>query len=388
MQAISPRCSDMLAYCSWEEIEADCNDLFETEATDDGFCCSFNSVVLKKSKNRTMPIKKLKKSRAAGVPFGLSIILDAQVSDYNVTSSSFVGFKVSIQDPNDFPQTGQIGFLASPGQQVGAAVTGTIFSTAVNLNNYVNLASRKCAVEGEIELNWFEKYTGPYCLLDCWAQALLRQCSCVPYYYPVPDELPVCELDAYPCIEQILAPDSNTTCLHCEEKCDKIAFRNEISSGFYPNLVQEYPEALYKRYSFTKEDLNSYAQTNLVKLNVFMKSAAGTSYIMDQRVTWSDFVSSTGGVLGLGFGFSLISIIEVFYFSLIRWVFSKQPFGCKNISRSSKKGSDLAKRKLRRSIIRRRVQLHKDFEPWKPNQLHAWTVERTRPFQIHANIHN
>ena len=58
----------------------------------------------------------------------------------------------------------------------------------------------------------------------------------------------------------VTAPDSNTTCLHCEEKCDKIAFRNEISSGFYPNLVQEYPEALYKRYSFTKEDLNSYAQ--------------------------------------------------------------------------------------------------------------------------------
>merc|ERR1712071_274839 len=127
----------------------------------------------------------------------------------------------------------------------------------------------------------------------------------------------------------VTAPDSNTTCLHCEEKCDKIAFRNEISSGFYPNLVQEYPEALYKRYSFTKEDLNSYAQTNLVKLNVFMKSAAGTSYIMDQRVTWSDFVSSTGGVLGLGFGFSLISIIEVFYFSLIRWVFSKQPLAAR-----------------------------------------------------------
>ena len=139
------------------------------------------------------------------MPFGLSIILDAQVSDYNVTSSSFVGFKVfsiylditilthdnwshwlkvSIQDPNDFPQTGQIGFLASPGHQVDAAVTGTMFSTAINLEKYVSLASRKCAVQGEIELNWFEEYTGPYCLLDCKAQSLLRICSCVPYYYP------------------------------------------------------------------------------------------------------------------------------------------------------------------------------------------------------------
>ena len=59
-----------------------------------------------------------------------------------------------------------------------------MFSAAVDLNNYVNLADRKCAVQDEIELNWFEEYTGPYCLLDCKAQSLLQLCSCVPYYYP------------------------------------------------------------------------------------------------------------------------------------------------------------------------------------------------------------
>ena len=48
----------MLAYCSWEELEADCNDLFETEATDDGYCCSFNSIVLKKTKNQTNLVKR------------------------------------------------------------------------------------------------------------------------------------------------------------------------------------------------------------------------------------------------------------------------------------------------------------------------------------------
>ena len=38
----------MIIYCSWEAKEQDCKDLFETEATDDGFCCSFNSIVIRR----------------------------------------------------------------------------------------------------------------------------------------------------------------------------------------------------------------------------------------------------------------------------------------------------------------------------------------------------
>lgn len=33
---ISPNCSEMVVYCSWEGKEEDCNELFQTEATDDG----------------------------------------------------------------------------------------------------------------------------------------------------------------------------------------------------------------------------------------------------------------------------------------------------------------------------------------------------------------
>lgn len=71
--------------------------------------------------------------------------MDAELDDYNVTSSSIDGFKVSIkgniisvsvlkmlfalyqvsiQNPMDFPQTSRKGFLASTGFQINAAVTG------------------------------------------------------------------------------------------------------------------------------------------------------------------------------------------------------------------------------------------------------------------------
>jgi hypothetical protein len=49
--------------------------------------------------------------QTAGVYGGLSIILNAELEDYNVTSSDIVGFRVSIQSPDDFARTGKIGFM-------------------------------------------------------------------------------------------------------------------------------------------------------------------------------------------------------------------------------------------------------------------------------------
>ena len=92
--------------------------------------------------------------------------------------------KVSIQDPYDFPQPGKNGFLASPGRQVDAAVSGTTFYAPEDLQNYVDLSSRSCSLKDELQLKYFENYTGPYCQLNCRIQFLLDECKCVPYYYP------------------------------------------------------------------------------------------------------------------------------------------------------------------------------------------------------------
>ena len=53
----------------------------------------------------------LRYSNASGVDAGLTIILDAQLDDYNVSSSSIAGFRVSIQTPEDFASTEKIGFM-------------------------------------------------------------------------------------------------------------------------------------------------------------------------------------------------------------------------------------------------------------------------------------
>lgn len=71
----------------------------------------------------------------------------------------FLVFQVSIQDPKDFARTGRIGFLASPGFQIDAAVNG---QTQIGDNQLrtIDLKKRLCTTTQEITLQYFEDYTG------------------------------------------------------------------------------------------------------------------------------------------------------------------------------------------------------------------------------------
>lgn len=48
---LSPNCSKMAVHCAWENKEENCADIIETESTDDGYCCSFNSVILYRNRS-------------------------------------------------------------------------------------------------------------------------------------------------------------------------------------------------------------------------------------------------------------------------------------------------------------------------------------------------
>lgn len=149
---------------------------------------------------------RLVKSQSSGVYGGLTIILDAELHDYNITSTTTVGFKVSIQSPDDFARTEKIGFMVasflicncficikrsyylmdqvSPGSQVDAAVTGQAVRSDSRLQS-IKLEQRECVIgNDEIKLKQFDTYTSPYCTLDCLTDSLVKKCGCVPYYFP------------------------------------------------------------------------------------------------------------------------------------------------------------------------------------------------------------
>lgn len=46
MRLVAPDCKRMMLVCRWHGEYQNCSELFESTKTDDGFCCSFNTVSL------------------------------------------------------------------------------------------------------------------------------------------------------------------------------------------------------------------------------------------------------------------------------------------------------------------------------------------------------
>ena len=42
-----------------------------------------------------------------------------------------------------------------------------------------------------------------------------------------------------------------------------------------------------------------------------------TQIIRDKPMTWTQFIGNTGGLIGLCLGFSFVSIVEIFYHSML-----------------------------------------------------------------------
>ena len=66
-----PSCSEFLLLCWWRGEERKCSDLFDVRKTDDGFCCSFNT--LEQSQN--LDISLVVQSQPAGIAGGIGGIV-------------------------------------------------------------------------------------------------------------------------------------------------------------------------------------------------------------------------------------------------------------------------------------------------------------------------
>lgn len=59
--------------------------------------------------------------------------------------------------------------------------------------------------------------------------------------------------------------------------------------------------------------LMQYAMDNLAVLKVFFKEPYYTSYVKNDKISYSSFVANVGGLMGLCMGLSFVSIAEWIY---------------------------------------------------------------------------
>ena len=59
--------------------------------------------------------------------------------------------------------------------------------------------------------------------------------------------------------------------------------------------------------------ITKYARENIAKVYIYLREPFVKEIIREEKITLIQFIGSTGGLLGLFLGFSVVSLIEIFY---------------------------------------------------------------------------
>ncbi|XP_061941386.1 pickpocket protein 28-like [Apis cerana] len=349
---VTQSCSEMLHLCKWHGNITECEKIFNPTLTDEGLCCNFNSVHRKylfynprdwSDLNMTFPFNSIDwnpetgydanvssdsipwRPYNAGQLYGLTLVLDVDIDEYYCSSTTSVGFKMLLHNPVETPKIAEFAFTVTPGEETRVIITPRIMTASKSIIS-IPLRKRKCFFTFERKLRYYRTYTQKNCVLECEANFTQKICHCVQYYMPKSSNTPICEKKDDICatkarkIMEIKLYDEdfsmNSTNIseipscNCYPGCFEIGYNVEISqSKLMSDLI--IPDIYIKK---SKE----YFAKNMAVVHLYFVDSQFTKYIKNEFIGFTEFLSSTGGLLGLCMGFSFLSLVEIVYFATLK----------------------------------------------------------------------
>ncbi|CAL7937690.1 unnamed protein product [Xylocopa violacea] len=349
---VSQSCTEMLHLCKWHGNITDCEKIFNPTMTDEGMCCNFNSVHRKylfynprdwSDLNITFPFNSIDwnpetgydenvgadsipwRPYGAGQFYGLTLVLDTDIEEYYCSSSASVGFKMLLHNPVETPKIADFAFTVTPGEETRVIVAPRISTASTSIIS-VPQRKRKCFFTSERKLRYYRTYTQRNCVLECEANFTQKLCDCVQYYMPKSSNTPICEKKDDDCatkarrqMEVKLYDDdiglgssnfSETPSCNCYPGCFEINYNVQISQS---KLVPTLPVSE----AYVKKN-RKYFTENMAVVHLFFVGSQFTKYVKNELFGFTEFLSSTGGLLGLFMGFSFLSLVEIVYFATLR----------------------------------------------------------------------
>uniref|UniRef100_A0A1I8PAK9 Pickpocket protein 28-like n=1 Tax=Stomoxys calcitrans TaxID=35570 RepID=A0A1I8PAK9_STOCA len=376
----------MLIACRFGGVDYNCKRIFHAIVTDEGLCCAFNMVHPKflYTKGTTSLIqekytsdsdmdeavpwnaetgypKKLPKhfyprtAQGTGESLGLTIILNVEADQYYCSSTNSMGFKMSMHMPNERPNVREVGLLVAAGYETKARMRFEKLEADPGLQD-VDLKYRQCEFQDEHELIYFASYTQSNCEAECQAESLMRHCGCFANYMAKRFEnATVCSVYHSQCVERIRLHSMLNDDDDDERECDEVCLPSCYALRFYA----EFFSAPLEHDNFVNINpkirnlSEEYVENNIAILTMYYKDNSFYSNKQTEFIGMTDVLSSVGGLIGLFFGFSFISLAEIIFYALIRpW---------RKVRRYSPTAKTTRKRKTPRylSIPNLRYSLHK-----------------------------
>ncbi|KAK5641670.1 hypothetical protein RI129_010217 [Pyrocoelia pectoralis] len=243
---------------------------------------------------------------------------------------SLHGFKVTLHHPCELPNMDKY-FRLPLNEALFVGIKPSLIMVSDELLNYPP-KTRKCYFENEKYLSSYNIYTQQNCLDECLANYTVEQCACVPIYLAMPEnETKICGLAEMECVKwsklKYLEMESSSNksggerC-DCLPSCTSLTYDVELSQTDW-SWGKTYA---VKKHLENKTDLNPN-NTHLSYLSIYYKDLQFLSSERKELYGSLEFFSNTGGLLGLFFGFSIISLIELVHFLTVRILCNIRMYG-------------------------------------------------------------
>ncbi|XP_058977979.1 pickpocket protein 28-like [Musca domestica] len=348
---ISQPCEKMLVSCRFGGMAYDCLRIFHPIVTDEGHCCAFNMVHPKflYTEGTQSLIKEIysnhsdmdeaiawnpefgypekmskhfypRTAAGTGESLGLTIVLDAEVDQYNCSSTNSVGFKMTMHNPNERPNVREVGLLLAAGYETKARVRMEKLEADKKLHT-VHLKHRQCEFQDEHELTYFATYTQSNCEAECIAETLMRHCGCLPHYMPKRyDNETVCSIYDSGCVERIRLHSMNNDDDDNERECDEVCLPSCYALKFYAEFFSTPLEHgdFWSNNPSLQGMSEEYVERNIAIMTMYYKDNSFHSNKQTEFFGMTDVLSNIGGLIGLFFGFSFISLAEIIFYTFIR----------------------------------------------------------------------
>ncbi|XP_068994279.1 sodium channel protein Nach [Neodiprion pinetum] len=362
MRRLMQPCDKMLIKCAWLGNLYNCSKMFRTIKSTEGFCCAFNYHAMIASDSvatcyripstyqKFVPgvissnteseqnsdwvpgVEGIEKVAGSGRDVGLSVIFDLEENFYGGATRPYIGASVMLYDAEDYPEISVLTSLAEPGKEIDIAITGTIVESVPSVRT-LSVERRRCWFDDEVSLKSSPLYSYPTCVTECRIEHIRSLCNCIPFYYPHSyTQTRTCGL----------------TDVHCLRTYRRVlsSLQTPIDMGIENSTLETaecqcLPQCTDRWYSFTTEatDMKQVKYDapmfqyyshgldvrNLSLIYVYFRDISCLKYRKDIWLTWDGLFASFGGIFGLCLGGSVISLIELVYFYVVR-IFHKRNY--------------------------------------------------------------
>ena len=291
----APSCEEIIAKSYWQ------GDLYNGKITatptSDGLCCTFNGF-LSNSSEKPLDIN------GHGHNSGVTLVLQPNKEDIGVKSPNYKSwydandewsFMVLVHRPDEYPDvTMSLGIKVQKSTELDVVFRVDGFKHTEALHK-VPKEKRQCVLQDELDDKF--TYNQAECQVNCAAEHVFNKCGCSPYLYHISNGSNLCNsLDKLTCSQKEWLAHFRSSNLTAEKTCTcpPICFTDS-----YETIVD-------RRELQNTVDASAY-------VNVFF---SGKSSLTETNTKHNPFTFTLAvfGMLGVAFGFSIVSIGEIIFY--------------------------------------------------------------------------